>query len=82
MRPGGPSVLSNQWNGNSAAMPGAGPIGQKQGKPKDHSGGNGPRLPACCCTGSLQSFQSIGRQRAIPLSFRHSYFRQSSSRTG
>lgn len=24
MRPGGPSVLSNQWNGNSAAMPGAG----------------------------------------------------------
>ena len=21
MRPGGPSVLSNQWNGNSAAMP-------------------------------------------------------------
>jgi hypothetical protein len=24
MRPGGPSVLSNQWNGNSAAMQGAG----------------------------------------------------------
>lgn len=85
MRPGGPKCAfkSVEWQqrGDAAGLCRVGQLVKNSENPKIIREGMGL---ACPHAAALVVFKASNywAQRAIPLPFRHSYFRQSGSRTG